>query len=174
MGPHYLHPSYPLTGVKGSQDPAALSMIAASATNLQATMLQVTGDRQDESTVDFVEEASPRQRMASEVPVTHDGSIHTANSVRDHGTSQRLEPAPKPLINSPSAILNPEDGSHHQIQGPERVHGRAQKVRGKFTDSRRQEVQKIRKKGACIRCRMLRKTVGRKLSLLLLHTRNPA
>lgn len=43
--------------------------------------------------------------------------------------------------------------------GHRRPHGRAQKVRGKFSDSRRQEVQNIRKQGACIRCRMLRKTV---------------
>ncbi|KAL8761215.1 MAG: hypothetical protein Q9184_002647 [Pyrenodesmia sp. 2 TL-2023] len=158
MGGHYFHQSYPLTAVQGSQDPAALSMIAASATNLQATMPQITRDRQDRSTVDVVEEASPRQHMASEAPVTLDQSIQTRNSFRAHGERQRLEPALKPFDNSPSAMVRPEDGSHHQIQGPERLHGRAQKVRGKLTDSRRQEVQNIRKKGACIRCRMLRKT----------------
>lgn len=32
------------------------------------------------------------------------------------------------------------------------------KVRGKFDNSRRQEVQEVRKIGACIRCRMLKKT----------------
>jgi hypothetical protein len=32
------------------------------------------------------------------------------------------------------------------------------KVRGKFDNSRRQEVQEVRKVGACIRCRMLKKT----------------
>ncbi|KAF2706689.1 hypothetical protein K504DRAFT_470750 [Pleomassaria siparia CBS 279.74] len=31
------------------------------------------------------------------------------------------------------------------------------KVRGRFTDSRRKEVQEVRKRGACIRCRMLKK-----------------
>lgn len=36
---------------------------------------------------------------------------------------------------------------------------RAQKIRGKLSSSRRQEVQSMRKQGACIRCRMLRKTV---------------
>ena len=34
------------------------------------------------------------------------------------------------------------------------------KVRGRFTDSRRKEVQEVRKRGACIRCRMLKKPVG--------------
>ena len=43
--------------------------------------------------------------------------------------------------------------------GHVRTSGRAQRIRGKFSDSRRQEVRSIRKKGACIRCRMLRKTV---------------
>ena len=37
---------------------------------------------------------------------------------------------------------------------------RNQRIRGRFTESRRKEVREIRKKGACIRCRMLRKTVG--------------
>ncbi|MCJ1384280.1 hypothetical protein MMC17_007396 [Xylographa soralifera] len=37
-------------------------------------------------------------------------------------------------------------------------HHRVQKIRGKFSDVRRKEVQEVRKKGACIRCRMLRKT----------------
>jgi hypothetical protein len=35
------------------------------------------------------------------------------------------------------------------------------KVRGRFSDSRRKEVQDVRKKGACIRCRMLKKPVRR-------------
>ena len=34
------------------------------------------------------------------------------------------------------------------------------KARGKFTDTRRREVQEIRKQGACIRCRMLKKPVS--------------
>ncbi len=33
------------------------------------------------------------------------------------------------------------------------------KVRGRFTPSRRKEVQEVRKRGACIRCRMLKKPV---------------
>lgn len=33
-----------------------------------------------------------------------------------------------------------------------------QRVRGKFTSERRKEVQSVRKSGACVRCRMLRKT----------------
>lgn len=33
-----------------------------------------------------------------------------------------------------------------------------QRVRGKFTTERRKEVQSVRKSGACVRCRMLRKT----------------
>ncbi|MCJ1284716.1 hypothetical protein MMC26_004052 [Xylographa opegraphella] len=37
-------------------------------------------------------------------------------------------------------------------------HHRVQKIRGKFSDVRRKEVQEVRKRGACIRCRMLRKT----------------
>lgn len=39
------------------------------------------------------------------------------------------------------------------------------KVRGRFSDSRRKEVQDVRKKGACIRCRMLKKPVGSRSNL---------
>ena len=35
------------------------------------------------------------------------------------------------------------------------------KVRGRFSDLRRKEVQEVRKLGACIRCRMLKKPVGK-------------
>ncbi|KAH0551082.1 hypothetical protein GP486_007570 [Trichoglossum hirsutum] len=35
------------------------------------------------------------------------------------------------------------------------------KVRGRFTASRRKEVQEVRKRGACIRCRMLKKPISR-------------
>lgn len=174
MGEHYMHQSYLFTGVKVSQDPAALSMIAASATNLQATMPQVTGERQDRSILNTVEGASHRQNRALELLVSHEAIIPTINSIGDRATRQRLDSAPGSQTSPPSALLRAEDGAHGQFQGVERHHGRAQKVRGKFTDSRRQEVQNIRKKGACIRCRMLRKTVSRKLSFTSLPMPNSA
>lgn len=40
------------------------------------------------------------------------------------------------------------------------------KVRGRFSDSRRKEVQEVRKRGACIRCRMLKKPVSNIFALL--------
>ncbi len=94
MGEHYMHQSYPLLGVKGSQDPAALSMIAASATNLQATMHQATGECQDRSILNAVEGASHRESKGLEVLVSHEAIIPTIKSAGDRATRQRLDPAP--------------------------------------------------------------------------------
>ena len=88
-----------------------------------------------------------------------DGSTLSSDPVQDLVPGSGLPPAPKQLPNRPHIESRLEHSSSGQTSGFEKIHGRAQKVRGKFTDTRRQEVQEIRKKGACIRCRMLRKTV---------------
>ncbi|KAI9890182.1 MAG: hypothetical protein M1814_004344 [Vezdaea aestivalis] len=55
----------------------------------------------------------------------------------------------------PRAIaINPDGGSS---PGGTTSRERKQKLRGKFTSERRKEVQAVRKIGACLRCRMLRK-----------------
>lgn len=162
---------YPFSGVKDSQDPAALSIIAASATNLEAMMPQGTGGHQDQGAMAAARGLISQQSLVSDVPATSRESMISTNPVDDPSKRQRLEPVPG-LSTSPVPTLHgPEDGSNHQTHGPMKPHGRAQKIRGKFTDSRRQEVQHIRKKGACIRCRMLRKTVSAKqpLSSLIPH-----
>jgi hypothetical protein len=41
------------------------------------------------------------------------------------------------------------------------------KVRGRFSATRRMEVQEVRKRGACIRCRMLKKPVRHTLFIML-------
>lgn len=58
---------------------------------------------------------------------------------------------PRPIAINPNAQTHfTTDFSIHQKPAKP-------KVRGRFTDSRRKEVQEVRKRGACIRCRMLKK-----------------
>ncbi|KAL8963151.1 MAG: hypothetical protein Q9193_000552 [Seirophora villosa] len=149
------HPVDPFTRVKRSQDPAMLSMIAASAANLQVTMPDGLGNERDQARTAVVQDALSQQSMET---LTHLEDLDSAKSIDESTERQRFKPVPGPSIGPLSAESGLEVGSCHQTCGLEKPLGRAQKVRGKFTDSRRQEVQKIRKKGACIRCRMLRKT----------------
>jgi hypothetical protein len=60
------------------------------------------------------------------------------------------EPAPVPAASMTGAFsAEPGDGARHNGK---------QKVRGAFTGKRRVEVQEVRKQGACIRCRILKKS----------------
>ncbi|KAL8700587.1 MAG: hypothetical protein Q9224_000903, partial [Gallowayella concinna] len=141
-----------------AQDARTLSFIAASATSLEAGL--PLNDRehpaQDETT-GFQASAS-QQPFATEARAIHSENDSFAESIDPTDSGQRLphviESDPNTALIRPRVDLGPKG----QSRGSERFHTRAQKVRGKFTDSRRQEVQEIRKKGACIRCRMLRKT----------------
>ncbi|KAL8715266.1 MAG: hypothetical protein Q9220_001224 [cf. Caloplaca sp. 1 TL-2023] len=74
------------------------------------------------------------------------------------GDERRLVPKAADSTPQQHIRLISDEKPRDSSRSSEKSYGRSQKVRGKFTDLRRQEVQKIRKKGACIRCRMLRKT----------------
>lgn len=144
-----------------SHDSTRLSLIAASATDLEARLPPVEGEQQrDQEQIIKFQTSSSQQPVLSKEPTLHSSSRDSQEPVEDLMSVRRLPPAPGPLPNRPrikSKLVYSPSG-HSRV--PEKSHGRAQKVRGKFTDSRRQEVQEIRKKGACIRCRMLRKTVS--------------
>lgn len=79
----------------------------------------------------------------------------------DHGKDQVPPPAdndakastqPRPIAMNPNTTQTHFTTDFSVNQKPAKP-----KVRGRFTDSRRKEVQEVRKRGACIRCRMLKK-----------------
>lgn len=154
-----LHPSH-----HKPHDPTKLSSIAASATDLEARLPPADGEQQKRDQDQTVQSLAWDSQQSA---LTKDSSLIPSSTdphelVEDPVPVRVLPPpAPRPLPNRPH--INPQlepnssSGQHHRVL--DKSHGRAQKVRGKFTDSRRQEVQEIRKRGACIRCRMLRKTV---------------
>jgi hypothetical protein len=86
----------------------------------------------------------------------HDG-LYIADQSMDnnshHGTSPAPSSYPRLAMSGPMTTeFSTEFGNGTKPNKP--------KVRGKFQDSRRKEVQAVRKMGACIRCRMLKKTCG--------------
>lgn len=128
-------------------------MIAASATNLEATMLQNGGDSQQTY-------AKPKDETALAMSSPSLGSKSASVQPSSEDNFMCIE-KPQQMTSNTALQAASRAGTSiaTDISGHRRPCGRAQKVRGKFSDLRRQEVQNIRKQGACIRCRMLRKTV---------------
>lgn len=158
----YIHHEHRLMGAQDSQDPTMLSLIAASASKLEATMPQAEEEQQNHET-NCPSPTTTQQRFGSEAPTAHLGTPGSSKSCPIPATNSQINVVPEDPATGTSG---PERVSKNPNRSCEKLHGRAQKVRGKFTDSRRQEVQNIRKKGACLRCRMLRKTV---CSYVLFH-----
>ncbi|KAH9865389.1 hypothetical protein J1614_008972 [Plenodomus biglobosus] len=75
---------------------------------------------------------------------------------KDHIMSQhdlvhKTTTHPRPIA------MNPNTHTHFTTDFSMNQKPAKPKVRGRFSDSRRKEVQEVRKRGACIRCRMLKK-----------------
>ncbi|KAF2631934.1 hypothetical protein BU25DRAFT_487518 [Macroventuria anomochaeta] len=76
---------------------------------------------------------------------------HTKDQLlpKDEGSSKFSQARPIAINPNPQTHFTTDFSIHQKPMKP--------KVRGRFTDSRRREVQEVRKRGACIRCRMLKK-----------------
>ncbi|KAL8830258.1 MAG: hypothetical protein Q9170_005810, partial [Blastenia crenularia] len=103
-------------------------------------------------------QASDDPAILSLAALTHLERTNPTKIATRPGTAPSDEADSSPLLQPLSTNSTPDDAPSFSNRSSEKPLGRAQKVRGRFTDLRRQEVQNIRKKGACIRCRMLRKT----------------
>lgn len=74
--------------------------------------------------------------------------------LQDHGKDDQLSKTsahPRPIA------MNPNPQTHFTTDFSVNQKVSKPKVRGRFSDTRRKEVQEVRKRGACIRCRMLKK-----------------
>jgi hypothetical protein len=73
--------------------------------------------------------------------------------LQEHGKDElnKRIPHQRPIAMNPNpqTHFTTDFSVNHKVTKP--------KVRGRFSDSRRKEVQEVRKRGACIRCRMLKK-----------------
>jgi len=130
-----------------AQDASSLSMIAASASDLEALLPGLN------------QHISPNNDI-------HPDSVQIVRGLAQPARFERIPLAETTVhaASQPHSIaLSANDGLTNTSTSTAKM--RKQKIRQKFSDSRRLEVQGIRKKGACIRCRMLRKTVGTSFQL---------
>ncbi|KAG9186704.1 hypothetical protein G6011_09812 [Alternaria panax] len=79
--------------------------------------------------------------------------------LQDHGKEQMHanDQLNKSMGQQRPLAMNPGNQTHFTTDFSMNQKPAKPKVRGRFTDSRRKEVQEVRKRGACIRCRMLKK-----------------
>lgn len=146
--------SPPLGETSMTPDPTAnsrqsqLSMIAASANEMVPQGLTMD---QDSAMTDGLPRLSgswghSHEQLLFESLQEHDPSLTAA--------TQRAASYPRPIAMNPNSqakgFVN-EFGNSTKPSKP--------KVRGRFSAARRREVQEVRKRGACIRCRMLKKPV---------------
>ncbi|KAJ5091855.1 hypothetical protein NUU61_006725 [Penicillium alfredii] len=124
-----------------------LSMIAASASEMVPQGLSIEGDSLGSDGLkmgQWNQQLSTHEQLLFDSLQEHDPSL-TA-------TTQRAASYPRPIAMNPNTqakgFVN-EFGNSTKPTKP--------KVRGRFTADRRLEVQEVRKKGACIRCKMLKK-----------------
>ena len=91
------------------------------------------------------------------------GSIHDAASMEGmteadeslQAATQRAATFPRRIAMNPNTHPHPPPGFVNDFGNSTKP--AKPKVRGKFSDSRRKQVQDVRKMGACLRCRMLKK-----------------
>ncbi|KAF2131316.1 hypothetical protein P153DRAFT_394666 [Dothidotthia symphoricarpi CBS 119687] len=80
--------------------------------------------------------------------------------LQDHGKHPLLpkdEHSTHDMSHARPLAMNPSTQAHFTTDFSMNQKPLKPKVRGRFSDSRRKEVQEVRKRGACIRCRMLKK-----------------
>ncbi|KAI4616376.1 uncharacterized protein J4E87_008642 [Alternaria ethzedia] len=79
--------------------------------------------------------------------------------LQDHGKEQMHanDQLNKGMSHQRPLAMSPGNQTHFTTDFSMNQKPAKPKVRGRFTDSRRKEVQEVRKRGACIRCRMLKK-----------------
>ncbi|KAJ5370455.1 uncharacterized protein N7496_006547 [Penicillium cataractarum] len=119
-----------------------LSMIAASANEMVPQGLTMDDDGLKMG--QWGQQLTTHEQLLFDSLQEHDPSLTAA--------TQRAASFPRPIAMNPNTqakgFVN-EFGNSTKPAKP--------KVRGRFSDERRREVQEVRKRGACIRCRMLKK-----------------
>lgn len=133
-------------------DPAAALAVMTS-TPAPAISLPAAGD------IEVLTTSTDVPAIASPSHPAIDPRLHAQDQFDD----QEAQPWYDPQISAPSAAPSSEPYANGLsfIQP-----GVKSKVRGRFTADRRKEVQAVRKQGACIRCRMLKKPVGHTLLMV--------
>ena len=125
-----------------------LTSIAASANDILPTGPEISLSQEP------VSDALFNQTQPEHVTKEHEEQHTQQANISEQGQPD----TPATAIEAPLRPLVPSRDAHFVSESGTAVRSPKPKVRGKFTQSRRQEVQKMRQMGACLRCRMLKKT----------------
>lgn len=124
-----------------------LSMIAASANEMVPQGLAMDDDGM--RVTQWNQPLSSHDQLLFESLQEHDPSLTAA--------TQRAASFPRPIAMNPNTQNTQARGFVNEFGDSTKPP--KPKVRGRFSAERRREVQEVRKRGACIRCRMLKKPV---------------
>lgn len=138
----------------GAQSSSQLSLIAASASEMASQTLAMDNDTAS------LPDGLPRVGSAwtdHQLSSTDQFLLESLQaSDPSLAATQRAASYPRPIAMNPNSqakgFVNDFGGTSSKPAKP--------KVRGRFSPDRRKEVQEVRKRGACIRCRMLKKPVS--------------
>ncbi|OJD38055.1 zn 2cys6 transcription factor protein [Diplodia corticola] len=136
--------------------PSPLVMAASAAEELRANMPNVNHSMEHHGSPG--EAAYNPQTGRTGIWASIDPVLQLQDATRDHPESHSPSPnAASATYHRPIAINPNGQQTHFTTDFSMNPKPAKPKVRGRFSDSRRKEVQEVRKRGACIRCRMLKK-----------------
>jgi hypothetical protein len=153
-----------LPASEASPDTTNISVAVAATARLNPTFLDpqlVNTDIPPPTSSPPIVEA--HQTTIDSVPVSLPTSLSDTSVSQPWGEMTYLTTTtPIPLLteNSPALPLMSRGGVRMDTSDG-LINGRARHARSRFTPARRKEVQEVRKIGACIRCRILRKNCGK-------------
>lgn len=132
-------------------------MAASAAEELRANM--PNANHSIEQSGNTNDAAFPQQARTG-IWASIDPVLQLQDATRDHPEAHSPSPnAASATYHRPIAINPNGQQAHFTTDFSMNPKPAKPKVRGRFSDSRRKEVQEVRKRGACIRCRMLKKPV---------------
>ncbi|RDA83441.1 hypothetical protein CP532_1816 [Ophiocordyceps camponoti-leonardi (nom. inval.)] len=148
---------------EASSDESNMSVAAAAAARLRSSFLdpQLVDNDDDASPTSPPPSATDDATMTQAPSTSVQAAIDAANASQPWGAMTYVTTTtPSPAVaHSPAAApaCPPTRGGVTMDTSSSVYNGRPRHFRSKFTPARRQEVKEVRKLGACIRCRILRK-----------------
>ncbi|KAF4971763.1 hypothetical protein FZEAL_9754 [Fusarium zealandicum] len=142
-----------------SPDASNISVAVAATARLNPSLLdpQLVNEHGSSTPPPTVEIPTPIESSPSAVTVS-DGNISQPWGEMTYLATT----SPVPIVHDhPPAPIQMNRGGIRMDTSDGQLNGRPRHARSRFTAARRKEVQEVRKIGACIRCRILRKNCGK-------------
>ncbi|KAF5009021.1 hypothetical protein FDECE_4735 [Fusarium decemcellulare] len=142
-----------------SPDASNISVAVAATARLNPSLLdpQLVHENGSSTPPPTVDMSPPVETSPSAVTAPDGGMSQPWGEMTYLATS-----SPVPIVHDhPPAPIQMNRGGIRMDTGDGQLNGRPRHSRSRFTAARRKEVQEVRKIGACIRCRILRKNCGK-------------